>query len=283
MAKGTFGGVGNGHKKVLKAPTSIFGYAKSTSTRPIPVGSALSSSTKTGWAAPAPAAATAAPRGGGGGGAGYVAGSAQPDPRSIGEHDRMRGHIDSIRRGPDPNLQTQVDRLAGRLSSDTLDRAINRSSDALRDQGEAQKAALAGGMASRGFGSDSGVGQQANERIDARTQRLQAGTSADLALANEGRLDRLVLGGQGIMRDPGQYGLSRDAMIGGMIQGSGQMATDIDRGRLAREQLGLEAYKTDRGFDLAEQDQGLAQWLALMRSLGGGGGYGGGYGGGAGY
>lgn len=165
--------------------------------------------------------------------------------------------------GPDPLLAEQVQNLRNRLSTDTTDRAINRATGSIADAAAGAKSGMRTALARRGVGTLEGEGVGGSElgKIDAAAQRAKAGASADISLKREQDLDRLVLGGQGIMGAPGQYGLQQNAQLLGALGQAGGLAGEQERLGQGWAGLNLEGRRTD----LAGNEQAMSQWLALMR------------------
>lgn len=168
----------------------------------------------------------------------------------------------------DPNLQTQVDRLGQRLSTDTTQHAIQRAGGAIRDQASAQQAALKTNLARRGIGG-SGAGDQLSQNIDARSQRAQAGSASDISLGRERDLDALTLGGQGIMSAPGQFGMQRDNQDLSGISGGIGAANQGAQLQLGQQGLGLQQWQAANNQQGSAQDRAFAQWRAMMGMYGG--------------
>lgn len=198
-----------------------------------------------------------------------IANTAQANPDMQGFLGQYKNKLNTMLTRPntDPNLQTQVDRLGRRMSSDTTQHAIQRAGGAIRDQGSAQQAALKTNLARRGIGG-SGVGDQLSQNIDARTQRAQAGSASDISLGRERDLDALTLGGQGIMAAPGQYSMGRDNQDIGAIAGGVSAANPGAQLQLGQQQLGLQQWQAGQNQQGAQQDRAFAQWQALMHMYG---------------
>ncbi len=234
----------------------------------------------------------AAPPAGGGGGVYQVSGfgqtapaapayappSAPPPTNTAQVNPDMQGFVDQYKRKLnstlsqpriDPNLQTQVDRLGQRLSSDTTQHAIQRAGGAIQDAGSAQHAALKTNLARRGLGGE-GAGGQLGSNIDARTQRLQAGSASDISLGRERDLDALTLGGQGIMAAPGQFSMARDSQDMSGIAGGISAASTPAQLQLGQQNLGLQTWQAGQNQSGSAQDRAFAQWMALQKMYGGG-------------
>jgi hypothetical protein len=191
-----------------------------------------------------------------------------PDMQGFLEQYKNKLNTTLMRPNTDPNLQTQVDRLGQRLSSDTTQHAIQRASGAIRDQASGQQAALKTQMARRGI-SGSGVGDQLAGNIDARSQRAQAGAASDISLGRERDLDALTLGGQGIMAAPGQYSMNRDNQDLSGIAGGVSAANPAAQLQHQQQQLGLQTWQAGQNQAGSEQDRAFAQWRAMMGMYGG--------------
>jgi hypothetical protein len=215
----------------------------------------------------------AAGAGGGAGGAGGAGGGVpggggagsqvQLSPAMQAFQRQQQEQIDRLKAaGPDPNLQTQVNRLGERLSTDTTGRAIDRATSSIADAAAAQKAGAKTEAARRGT-LGTGLGDQATGGIDEAAKRLKAGAAADISLGREKDLDALVLGGQGIMSAPGQYGMQQQNQLFNAIGQGGNMAGDIERTGQGWANVGNEQRRTD----IAARDQASGQYLALLRML----------------
>lgn len=165
--------------------------------------------------------------------------------------------------GPDPLLMENVQNLRNRLSTDTTGRAIDRAGSKIADAAAGAKAGMRTNLARRGI-SGTGAGEQQLEQVDQAAQRAQAGSAADISLGREHDLDALVLGGEGIMRAPGEMGLAKEGQILSTIgQGAGNAA---QREQLAQGWAGVG--NQQRQTDIAAQNQAMVQYLALMRFYG---------------
>ena len=238
----------------------------------IPLSQAFGSSTPTSYQGTGSAGGVY----GGSGGAAPAAGgpmlsnTAQVNPDMAGFLEQYKAKLNATlgQSRTNPNLQTQVDRLGQRLSTDTTQHAIGRATGAIRDQASAQQAALKTQMARRGI-SGSGVGDQLAGNIDARSQRAQAGAASDISLGRERDLDALTLGGQGIMSAPGQFSMARDAADLGAISGGVSAANPAAQLQLGQQNLGLQTWQAGQNQQGSAQDRAFAQWMALQRMYGG--------------
>ena len=214
------------------------------------------------------AAAGGGAPGGGGGGApgGGVGAQVQLSPGVGSAIGKTAAEIAAMKaKGADPNLQLQIDRLAGRLSADTTGRAIDRAGSAISDAAAGAKAGRATELARRGV-AGGGVGDQVTGQIDQAAARAKAGASADISLGRERDLDALTLAGQGIMAAPGQMDFSRQAQILSAIGQEGGLAGQQENIAQGWTGVGNEQRRTE----LAGQQQAQGQYLALLRLLMGG-------------
>ena len=217
-------------------------------------------------AAAAAGGAGGAGAGGGGGGGGPVSAQVQLSPGVGGAIGKTAAEIAAMKaKGVDPNLQLQIDRLAGRLSTDTTGRAIDRAGSAISDAAAGAKAGRATELARRGV-AGGGVGDQVTGQIDQAAARAKAGSAAGISLGRERDLDALTLAGQGIMAAPGQMDFARQGQILGAIGQEGNLAGEQER----IAQGWSAAGDAQRRTELAGQQQAQGQYLALLRMLMGG-------------
>lgn len=208
--------------------------------------------------------------GGAGAGGGYpggpVAGQFQLSPGVGNFISQQQAQIDKMKAaGADPNLQAQIDAYKKRLSTDTTGRAIDRAGSAISDAAAGAKAGQATELARRGT-LGSGAGDQQMGQIDAAAERAKAGSAAGISLGREGQLDQLVLGGQGIMSAPSQYGLAQQGqLLGALGQGAGMAGSQEN---IAQGWAGVG--NQQRQTEIAGQQAAQGQYLALMRLLMGG-------------
>ena len=173
----------------------------------------------------------------------------------------------------DPNLQTQVDRLNQRMSSDTSALQKNKALTDLAAQGSAMKEqALArasmSGQATGGAMSD----------IEAAIQRQQAAAAQGIDIGQQNRLDALTLGGQGIMAAPGQDAFARQRALNAFLgQGAGQ-AGQMAGNLLAQHGIGLNQWQAQQNVGLQQQQlaQGgrqnaISNWMRMLQLAGYGG------------
>jgi len=213
------------------------------------------------------AAGGGAPGGGGGAAGGGVGAQVQLSPGVGSAIGKTAAEIAALKaKGADPNLQLQIERLAGRLSADTTGRAIDRAGSAISDAAAGAKAGRATDLARRGV-AGVGVGDQVTGQIDQAAARAKAGASADISLGRERDLDALTLAGQGIMAAPGEMDFRREGQILGAIGQEGGLAGEQER----IGQGWAAAGDAQRRTELAGQQQAQGQYLALLRLLMGGG------------
>lgn len=173
---------------------------------------------------------------------------ANPDPRLNATVDTtIKGLTDRTNtlaaneNAQDPNLQLQIDRLAGRLSNDPTQRAINRVGSSLR--GQNALALQQANKQSAFMGGDAGAHGAA---INSATQNRLAKASADIALGRERDLDQLTLAGQGIMSAPAQMQLAKTGALNNfMLGGAGTQlnaAQAPSQLALQQQQLGVQQY-----------------------------------------
>ena len=152
-----------------------------------------------------------------------------------------------------PNIQTQIDRYAQRLSADPTQRAIDRSNRSIADSAALMASDAKANMARRGV-MGTGTGDAfLQKRVFQPAQRQAAEASTQIALGRERDLDALVLGGVPLMRAPDEIALSRQNMA------------------LQQAQLQDSAEARRAGMAMQQQQQAMAQWLALAQMYGGGG------------
>lgn len=167
----------------------------------------------------------------------------------------------------DPNLQTQVDRLGSRMSSDTRQRATDFAAQDINARARASQNALKENLARRGIRSDTGYAMERGGQIDDQARRENARSAAGIALADEGRLDNLTLGGQQIMAAPGQFGLQREQMTNSLLPAQLQGATANASNLLADRNLNLQQYNAANNYNLAAAGQGQAARDAQLANV----------------
>jgi hypothetical protein len=163
---------------------------------------------------------------------------------------------------PDPHLSQLWQQYQDRLSSDPTQRAIDRASQSIKAQAQAQQnmADVAGAAAGRG------PGYRGADISDAAT-RAQAGAAADISLGREQQLNQMVLGGLPLAMAQPQLALQQQGL------GLQQQRLGLEEW-MAPQQLGLDYMRTQASM--------LNPMLSFMSSMYGGGG-GGGMGFGTGY
>jgi hypothetical protein len=198
-----------------------------------------------------------------------VSNVAQVNPDMAGFLDQYKNKLNSNLAQPntDPNLQTQVNRLGQRLSTDTTQHAIDRAQGNIRDQAAGQQAALRTRNARSGV--EGGAAMQMGQNIDARSQRAQAGAASDISLGRERDLDALTLGGQGIMSAPGQFTQNKNNTDLGQIAGGIGAANTPAQLQLGQQNLGLQQWQAGNNASNQNQDRQMAQWMAMMKMYGG--------------
>lgn len=220
----------------------------------------------------------AIPGSGGGGAVPQMTGlpnSAQRDPEMTSFMQQMRGRIGQQmgREGQtDQNLQTQVNRLGQRLSTDTTQRAQDF---AAQDIGARSRAAAEGqqeDLVRRGVRGDTGMAAELNTRLREKGLQESARSAAGIALGREAQLDQLVLGGQGIMAAPGQMALAREGMTNELLGTGFNQAGAIAGQNLADRTLGVNQWGEQNRFNLGAaslaqtgRDAEIARLMALTR------------------
>lgn len=167
---------------------------------------------------------------------------AKPSPdlkRLQAEWEERKADLAAAKAKNDANLQYHIDQYKKRLGEGPTQRAIERSASAIRDQlsGLMDQAATAGAATGRGPGFGAGG-------LAESAQRAQAGAAADISLGRERDLDRLVLGGGGIMGAPGQREMGYSA--------------------LQNQLFGMAPHEAAARFGLAEKDLGLRSYLGQL-------------------
>lgn len=164
---------------------------------------------------------------------------------------------------PDPHLSQLWQQYQDRLSSDPTQRAIDRASQSIKAQGQAQQnmADVAGAASGRG------PGYRGADISDATT-RAQAGAAADISLGREAQLNQMVLGGLPLAMAQPQLALQQQGL------GLQQQRLGLEEW-MAPQQLGLDYMRTQASM--------LNPILGFASSMYGGGGGGGGFGTGYGY
>jgi hypothetical protein len=155
------------------------------------------------------------------------------------EHERRKAELREGRDRIDQNLRFHIDEYKKRLGEGPTTRAIERSASAIRDNlaGQLFSADVAGAATGRGRGFGAGG-------LAESAQRAQAGAAAGISLGRERDLDRLVLGGGGIMGAPGQREMGYEALLG--------------------QEMGRDPYGAAARFGLSEKDLGLRSYLGQM-------------------
>lgn len=199
---------------------------------------------------------------------------ANPDVQSFLDQYRKRLEQQSGREAtPDPNLQTQVDRLGQRLSTNTTQRAIDVANSDVKARTGAANEALTTDLARRGV-LGTGAEAQLRQRITEAGQRESARNAANISLGRERDLDALTLGGQGIMAAPGQYQLQREGMTNATLGAGADLARTGAQLAQGDRSLALNQWQTQQQTamqqaELAQRqrDQELAQYMTMMRAL----------------
>lgn len=234
----------------------------------------------------APAGVGAAGGAGGGGAAGSYSATplqstAQTSPDMAQFQNDIRDRLSTLRGKEgqgDPNLQTQVNRLGDRMSSDTRESAQNFAAQDVGGRARAANAALTEQLARRGIRNDTNFAAEQQQQIETNAMRENARNAAQIGMGHEQRLDALTLGGQQIMSAPGQYGLARENMTNNMLPLALQGANSVANQNLADRGLNLEQWKAQNQINLASRDQDLragdsemAKWMAIQNMFKSGG------------
>jgi hypothetical protein len=167
----------------------------------------------------------------------------------------------------DYNLEAQVNRLGQRMSSDTRQRAQDFAAQDVNARARASQSALKEQLARRGIRQDSGFAMERSSQIDDQARRENARGAAGIALADEGRLDNLTLGGQQIMSAPGQYGLQREGMTNSLMAPWLQAAQANAQQGLGDRGLNLQQWQAGNNFNLAASGQGQAAQDARLANI----------------
>lgn len=213
-------------------------------------------------------------------------GAASPEITAALDRLKVRTDLSGTREGAvDPNLQTQINRLGDRLSTDTTERAVDRATSRARDAAAGMQGALDERFARSG-GAGGGVEGRGRTQISDAAARAQAKAAADIEMGELARKDALVLGGQHIMAAPGQERLIREGATDKLTlagvdasripadlalqqQGLGIRQWEGQNNfNLANARLGLDAQNMANQNARANQQQMLDQWLAMMRASG---------------
>ncbi len=267
---------GGGYKKSSNAP--LFGSSGSSKPAPTRATSPLGS-TPAGGSGPVSGGISYGPSptqalsnllsgsgGGGGGGAAPaiqttpLVNTAQKDPGLTEFTNSIKDRIGTMqgREGQgDPNLQTQVDRLGNRMSSDTRQRAQDFAAQDINARARANQTMLKEQLARRGIRGDSGLAIESGQKIQETAQREAARSAAGIGLADETRQDALTLGGQQIMSAPGQYGLAREGMTNSLFPAQLQGASTQAATGLADRNLNLNQWQAANDFALRGNEQAL--------------------------
>lgn len=199
--------------------------------------------------------------------------NAQRDPDMTAFMQQMRGRIGQQmgREGQaDPNLQTQIDRLGQRLSTDTTQRAQDFAAQDIGSRARASSEGLEEEMARRGIRG--GIQNELSTRLRETGLRESARSAAGIALGREAQLDQLVLGGQGIMAAPGQMAFAREGMTNDLLGAGFGQAGAIAGQNLADRTLGVNQWGEQNRFNLGAaslaqtgRDAEIARLMALTR------------------
>jgi hypothetical protein len=113
----------------------------------------------------------------------------------------------------DPYIQRQIERYEQRFDVDNTQRAIDRANLGIADAAALSAAdARAANLSRRGILGSATGDVYLQKRIFEPARRQAAEAAADIAFANEQRLDQLVLGGTGLMTAPSAIALQQQRL-----------------------------------------------------------------------
>jgi hypothetical protein len=157
---------------------------------------------------------------------------------------------------PSADIKELQDLYRKRLTNDPTQRAIQRSSSAIRDNTSGLMKEMGSNFAARGMGQ-AGARKNAAGGLAADAQQQIARASSDISLGRERDLDALTMGGLPIMGAQDELGLRK--------QGLGiQQWTAQNQAELARQQLGLQAQNQAQQGQLAMMDM-WTKYLNMFR------------------
>lgn len=139
-----------------------------------------------------------------------------------------------------PGLSYLTEKYKERLGAEPTERAVNMASSQARDVASGLAKEMEADFARRGILGTGAASQELQKRVYDPLQRQIAGQSAQIALGREGDLDRMVLGGVGLMQAPEQLAL-------------------------AQQGLGLQQWQAQAGHQLASQQAQAQQELARQQ------------------
>jgi hypothetical protein len=150
----------------------------------------------------------------------------------------------------DPYIQRQIQRYEQRFDVDNTKRAIDRSNLGIADAAALSAADAKANMASRGIlGTGTGAAYL-QKRIFEPARQQAAKAAADIAFANEQRLDALTLGGTGLMTAPSAIAL-------------GQQRLGLDAWSRAQEDARLRA-AMEQSTEAARRAEELARLQMIL-------------------
>ena len=165
--------------------------------------------------------------------------TAAPNP----QQQQVFGQIQQRLATPDPLLAENVQNLRNRMSADTTQRAIDRSSSAVTDS-------LAGAVQrSREAAARSGTAGNYAPQVQALeegAQRAQAGAAAGIALGREQSLDQLALGAGSAYAAPS----GRDLSLLGQASGAANASAATQSDALSQA---LQAWRAQQEVQLQQQ------------------------------
>jgi hypothetical protein len=200
--------------------------------------------------APAPPPMGGAPPGVGGGGAGW---DWKPLPSGPQPPQPVGGGSGGLPAPPDlhniaqdnPDLRYLIDQYKQRLSAAPEQRAIEQAGSAIRDTTSGLMKELGGDLASRGL-AGSGVENEERLKLAQGAQQGIGRAAGSIATQRQQDLDRLVMGGEGLMKAPSQNALQQQELglqqYGLQQQGQiAQMQAQMEQQRLAMQQQQMAA------------------------------------------
>lgn len=166
----------------------------------------------------------------------------------------------------DSLLEEQVGNLRERISSNPTQRAVGLMTGTVGDALAGAQQGLKENLARRGL-LGSGIEAQGMQGLQESAQRDIARGSAGIGLQREQDIDRLVLGGQGIMGAPGQFGLQQQSMRNQLLGQAGNLAGNIAQQQLGQQSLANQQWQAQLQAQLAQQQMAQQQAMQQQQAM----------------
>jgi len=158
----------------------------------------------------------------------------------------------------DPDIRYLIDQYKSRLSQAPEQRAQEQAASGIRDASSGLQKELGGNLASRGM-LGGGVENQMRNQLGEQALRAIGKSNASIQSQRQSDLDKMVLGGEGLMKAPSANALSQQGL--GLQQYQIQQQGDIQRAQL-QQNAQIEAQRMQiQQAQLAMQQQQAAMQL----------------------